>query len=213
MTIKLRPATATNSITADDIHVRAGGTSSAEVSLQDTDVVQLAFNETSTSVQLEKNFQQMHGTFSMVTGDYFNTTGYVESFQGGSNLGSITVNTIASSNDGGFYLGGSTIEGRITELTADTTYSSNTLYEIFFFKYVNNSDDSEIATSNVGWSGLTIRVNNFGDAGGSADMERLKNHYASFNSSSKKWIWTLQAGNFSTIFGTTSGSTRYIKLD
>lgn len=211
MTIKLRPATATNSITADDIHVRAGGTSSAEVSLQDTDVVQLAFNETSTSVQLEKNFQQMHGTFSMVTGDYFNTTGYIESFLGGS-LGSITVNTIASSNDGGFYLGGSTIEGRITELTADTTYSSNTLYEIFFFKYVNNSDDSEIATSNVGWSGLTIRVNNFGDAGGSADVERLKNHYASFNSSSKKWIWLKKAGN-QNVLGTSSGLTRYLQLD
>lgn len=211
MTIKLRPATATNSITADDIHVRAGGTSSAEVSLQDTDVVQLAFNETSTSVQLEKNFQQMHGTFSMVTGDYFNTTGYIESFLGGS-LGSITVNTIASSNDGGFYLGGSTIEGRITELTADTTYSSNTLYEIFFFKYVNNSDDSEIGTSNVGWSGLTIRVNNFGSPGGSADVERLKNHYASFNSSSKKWIWLKKAGN-QNVLGTSSGLTRYLQLD
>lgn len=211
MTIKLRPATATNSITADDIHVRAGGTSSAEVSLQDTDVVQLAFNETSTSVQLEKNFQQMHGTFSMVTGDYFNTTGYIESFLGGS-LGSITVNTIASSNDGGFYLGAGATEGRITELTADTTYSSNTLYEIFFFKYVNNSDDSEIATSNVGWSGLTIRVNNFGDAGGSADVERLKNHYASFNSSSKKWIWLKKAGN-QNVLGTSSGLTRYLQLD
>lgn len=211
MTIKLRPATATNSITADDIHVRAGGTSSAEVSLQDTDVVQLAFNETSTSVQLEKNFQQMHGTFSMVTGDYFNTTGYIESFLGGS-LGSITVNTIASSNDGGFYLGGSTIEGRITELTANTTSSSNTGQEIFFFKYVNNSDDSEIATSNVGWSGLTIRVNNFGDAGGSADVERLKNHYASFNSSSKKWIWLKKAGN-QNVLGTSSGLTRYLQLD
>lgn len=211
MTIKLRPATATNSITADDIHVRAGGTSSAEVSLQDTDVVQLAFNETSTSVQLEKNFQQMHGTFSMVTGDYFNTTGYIESFLGGS-LGSITVNTIASSNDGGFYLGGSTIEGRITELTANTTSSSNTGTEIFFFKYVNNSDDSEIGTSNVGWSGLTIRVNNFGDAGGSADVERLKNHYASFNSSSKKWIWLKKAGN-QNVLGTSSGLTRYLQLD
>ena len=119
MGLKLRQETSTATITADDIHVRAGGTSGTQISFGDNDIANLGFETGSDTT--EKNFKQYHNKWKMVTGDYFNTTGYVESFQGSNDLGSITENVMASANDGGWYLGTSSTEGRITELTADTT--------------------------------------------------------------------------------------------
>lgn len=212
MTIKLRAPSSTKPITADEIHQRVGGTSGDEVDFNDIDVVQLTF-VTTTTTTAEKNFQQFHNAWKLVTGDYFNTTGYVENFQGSADLGSMTANIIASVNDEGFYLGANATEGRITELTADTTTYTDLDQEVLFFKYVNNANGNDIGTSNVGWTNLTFRTVNFGAGGGNTDIVRLKSSYASFNSSTKKWSWTRQAGHQTTILGTSSGLTRYIQIN
>ena len=202
MGLKLRQETSTATITADDIHVRAGGTSGTQISFGDNDIANLGFETGSDTT--EKNFKQYHNKWKMVTGDYFNTTGYVESFQGSNDLGSITENVMASANDGGWYLGTSSTEGRITELTADTTSGATTIMN---FKVIDNSTDAEIGVSTVGWSVLTIRTNNLG-----GDVIRNKASYASFNTSSKKWQWSDDAGN-QNVLGSTSGLTRYLQLD
>jgi hypothetical protein len=201
MGLKLRQETSTATITADDIHVRTGGTSGTQISFGDNDIANLGFETGSDTT--EKNFKQFHNKWKMVTGDYFNTTGYVESFQGGGNLGSMTENVMASANDGGWYLGTSATEGRITELTADTTSGASTIMN---FKVINNANDADTGAS-VGWSVLTIRTNNLG-----GDVIRNKASYASFNSSGNKYQWSSSAGNQS-VLGTTSGLTRFLQLD
>jgi len=201
VTLKLRQETSTAAITADDIHVRTGGTSGTEMSLGDNDIANLGFETGSDTT--EKNFKQFHNKWKMVTGDYFNTTGYVENFQGGTNLGSMTENIMASVNDGGWYLGTSSTEGRITELTANTTSGASTIMN---FKIINNATDAALG-STQGWSILTIRTNNLG-----GDVLRKKASYASFNSSGRMYQWSSSAGS-QTVLGTTSGLSRYLQLD
>ena len=98
--------TSTATITADDIHVREGGTSGTEMSFSDGLIANLGFETGSNTT--EKNFQQFHNKWTLVTGKFSNTVGYIEGgpFGGGSDLGSMTENIMASANDGGWYLFG-----------------------------------------------------------------------------------------------------------
>ena len=202
MGLRLRTETSTATITADDIHVRAGGTSGDAVSFNDNDIANLGFE---TNVNHEKNFKQYHNKWQMVTGDFGNTTGYIENFSGsGSNLGSMTENIMASAGDGGWYLNSTTVVGRITELTANTSSSPS---QIMRFKVINNSTNADITSSNVGWTVLTIREQNLG-----GDVTRLKSSYASFNSSENLYQWSASAGD-QDVLGSTSGLTRYLQLD
>ena len=207
MGLKLRQETSTATITADDIHVRTGGTSGTQISFGDNDIANLGFETGSDTT--EKNFKQFHNKWKMVTGDFGNTTGFIEGgpFGGASpadDLGSMTEKVMASQNDGGWYLGSTSVEGRIKELTANTTSGASTIMN---FKVINNSTDADIISSTVGWTILTIRTNNLG-----GDVQRLKSSYASFNSSSNMYQWSNSAGN-QNVLGTTSGLTRFLQLD
>lgn len=203
MGLKLRQETSTATITADDINVRAGNSSGSTANFLDNAIGNLSFSNT--GISDEKNFKQFHNKWKMVTGDFGNTTGFIENFLGAGDLGSMTEKVMASANDGGWSLGGSsTTEGRITELTANTTSGAT---HIMNFKVINNNTDAEIPSSNVGWTVLTIRQSNFG-----GDVTRLKNSYASFNSSSNMYQWTSSAGD-QNVLGTTSGLVRFLQLD
>lgn len=202
MTQKLRKESSTRTISANDINVRLGKTGTTAIDFNNADVTDLGFENAYTN---EKTFKQYHNKWKMVTGDYFNTTGYVENFLGGGNLGSMTVTVMASQIDHGWKLGSSTVEGRIKELTANTTSGATTIMN---FKIINNTTDADITSSDQGWTVLTIRPTSLG----SGDVQRYQNTYASFNSVSNMWQWGDSAGNQS-VLGTTSGLTRYIQLD
>jgi hypothetical protein len=116
----------------------------------------------------------------------------------------MTENIMASAGDGGWYLNSTTVVGRITELTANTSSSPS---QIMRFKVINNSTNADITSSNVGWTVLTIREQNLG-----GDVTRLKSSYASFNSSENLYQWSASAGD-QDVLGSTSGLTRYLQLD
>jgi len=200
MTQKLRTESSTATISANDINVRLGNTGTTAIDFNNTDVSNLGFESNTLH---EKTFRQYHNKWKMVTGDYGNTTGYIESFLGGS-LGSMTVTVMSSLNDGGWYLGSSIVEGRIAELSANTTSGASTIMN---FKIINNTTDADITSSVQGWVRLTIRTQNLG-----GDVFRNKSTYASFNSVSNMWQWAAAADD-ADVLGTSHGSTRYIQLD
>lgn len=208
MGLKLRKESSTAAISADDIHVRAGGTSGDPLSFNETAITNLGFTAGGTTTGA-KNFQQYHNKFKLTTGDYFNTTGYAESFIGGT-LGSISENIMAGPTDAaGWTWDSSGNEGRIYLLYANTVATGN----IFYFKPVSHPSGTQLSTNYQTWTEITVREESFA----SQDLVRNTTTYASWSSASGLWTWNSSCRNsgesLGDIFGTSSGQVRYIQID
>lgn len=200
MGLKLRASTTNDkTISLDDIHVRAGGTSGDECSMGDADISSMNAT-TSTGT---KTFQAQQNKWRIDTGSYQTTDGYFESFMGGS-LGSVTENIFASTNDGGLFWNLTSTEARLDHIAAFTSGSNNPTFSV---KWVVNSSGALLGISQ-GWSQITIR----NPASTSANYERKKNTYASFNSGTGTWTWSNSVTNQTVVFPQSPG-TRYLQLD
>jgi hypothetical protein len=200
---RLRVSSTTGyTLSADEIHVRAGGTSGAVMDFNDTDVANLSHpTALADTPNREKNFQQFFNKFKVEAANFSGSLGFDESIS----LGSCSCQIMAGSQNSGWYWGATGRQAKIVMLLRSST-------NVFFFKPVvynpgQSNDGDLITTSTQGWTKLTFRA----ELPSVSDLLITKS-YASHNSSTGQWTWSTGSEGERPYGTGSSALTRFVEI-
>ena len=183
----------TKTIDAQEINIRLGKSSTAELNASDSDFRDA---QEDYGAQDEVSWEEILNVFSVdpAVQNIFGTT-HRGRFQdpGGTFHGSLTRDIMASANDGGWYMSSS-----ITEIKLKAVYQIGSNFRV---EMLNASNNAVFGSTDQGWSSFKVTNANNG-------AETKLKSYGSFSYSAGRWTWSGSSNTFST----TAGVKRHIRI-